>query len=102
VKIAGRRINPAEVAARLRRLDGVREAWVGPSPGPHPLLGAVVVGDRPAGEWRDRLREELAAWKIPKKWILLPRLPVTPSGKVDSRALRTLLFPPTATPPPGA
>jgi len=93
VKIAGRRVNPAEVAARIRALEGVREAWVGSSPGADPLLGAVVAGDRPAAELRARLQEGMAAWKIPKKWIVLPALPLTATGKTDSRALRALLFP---------
>ena len=48
------------------------------------------------GEGRGGLRAALladtAAWKIPKKWLVLPALPVTLRGKTDARALQARLF----------
>jgi acyl-CoA synthetase (AMP-forming)/AMP-acid ligase II len=93
VKIAGRRVNPAEIAARLRGLEGVRDAWVAASPGAHPLLGTVVATGRTEAELRAGLRSGAAAWKIPKKWVVVRSLPLTPMGKTDARALRAMLFP---------
>ena len=92
VKIAGRRVNLAEVAARLRRLSGVREAWVGVSAGAEPVLGAVVVADRPVAELRVALHADTVAWKIPKKWAAVAALPLTARGKTDMRALHARLF----------
>lgn len=92
VKIAGRRINLAEVAARLRRLPGVREAWVGASAGAQPVLGAVVATERTATDLRAALQADTAAWKIPKKLAVAPALPLTARGKPDTRAMQTLLF----------
>jgi len=92
VKIAGRRVNLVEVADRLRRLPGVREAWVGVSAGTEPILGAVVASDRTAVELRAALLADTAAWKIPKKLQVVATLPVTARGKTDARALRTMVF----------
>jgi len=91
VKIAGRRVNLAEVSARLLQLPGVREAWVGISPGPDPVLGAVVATGRTATELRTALRADTAAWKIPKKLMVAAALPVTTRGKPDLRALQALV-----------
>lgn len=92
VKIAGRRVNLGEVSDRLRRLSGVRDAWVGVSPGAEPVLGAVVAGDRPAVELRGELLADTAAWKIPKKLLVVAALPLTARGKPDLRALQAMAF----------
>jgi acyl-coenzyme A synthetase/AMP-(fatty) acid ligase len=92
VKIAGRRVDLAEVSGRLRRLPGVREAWAGVSAGIDPVLGAVVAADRTAAELRAALLADTAAWKIPKKLVVVPALPVTARGKPDTRALQAMAF----------
>jgi acyl-coenzyme A synthetase/AMP-(fatty) acid ligase len=93
VKIAGRRVNPAEIAVRLRSLKGVSDAWVAASRGARPVLGAVVATGRTEAELRAVLQAGAAAWKIPKKWVVVRSLPLTPTGKADTRALRAMLFP---------
>ena len=90
VKIAGRRVNLAEVSDRLRRLPGVRDAWVGISAGADPVLGAVVVSGRTAAELRSELLADTAAWKIPKKLLVVAALPLTIRGKPDLRALQAM------------
>jgi long-chain acyl-CoA synthetase len=92
VKIAGRRVSLAEVSDRLRRLPEVREVWVGVSPGHDPVLGAVVASARAAAELRAALLTDTAAWKIPKKLLVVPALPLTARGKPDTRALHALAF----------
>lgn len=92
VKIAGRRVNLAEVSDRLRRLPGVREAWVSICPGAEPVLGAVVATTRTAAELRANLLTDTAPWKIPKKLIVVPALPVTARGKPDTPALQGMVF----------
>jgi acyl-coenzyme A synthetase/AMP-(fatty) acid ligase len=91
VKIAGRRVNLAEVAARLRRLSGVRDAWVTTSAGPDPVLGTVLATQRPVPDLRAELQSDTAAWKVPKKWATVPDFPLTGRGKTDTRALAALL-----------
>lgn len=90
VKIAGRRVNLAEVSDRLRRLPGVRDAWVGISAGADPVLGAVVASGRTAAELRSELLADTAAWKIPKKLLVVAALPLTVRGKPDLRALQAM------------
>jgi acyl-coenzyme A synthetase/AMP-(fatty) acid ligase len=92
VKIAGRRVSLTEVEMSLRKLAGVREAWVQAGAGPNAVLGAAVAADRTAAELRAELAPTTAAWKIPKRWIVLPTLPLTARGKVDTRALHARLF----------
>ena len=92
VKIAGRRVNLAEVSDRLRRLPDVRDVWVGASPGAEPVLGAVVATGRSTAELRTALLADTAPWKIPKKLLVTAALPLTARGKTDIRALQAMLF----------
>ena len=95
VKIRGFRIEPGEIEARLGRLPGVREAIVlarGDSPGDKRLV-AYVTPDPTAGKvptmarMRSFLKEKLPAYMVPASFVVLDRLPVTPNGKVDRKAL---------------
>ena len=92
VKIAGRSVNLTEVAAALRRLNGVQDAWVGVSSASEPVLGAVVVANRPVSDLRMALHTHTSAWKIPKKWAVIATLPLNARGKPDTRALKALVF----------
>lgn len=91
VKIAGRRVNLAEVAERLRRLPGVREAWVGTTAGADPVLAAVVATERTPAELRAALLPLAATWTIPRKIITVSVLPTTGRGKTDTRALQQMV-----------
>jgi long-chain acyl-CoA synthetase len=92
VKIAGRRVNLGEIEAVLRGLKGIRDAWVQVGSGADGVLGAVVATDRPISELRAELSPTVAPWKIPRKLIALPSLPLSARGKVDARRLSALLF----------
>lgn len=94
VKIGGRRLNPTEIAARLRQIPGVIDAWVGAQPGPEPLLGAAVATTRSVAELRTALHADTASWKIPRKWLIVPEFPLTARGKTDVRALQARVFGP--------
>ena len=96
VKIAGRRVNLAEIAARLRRMAGVSDVWVGVSQTAEPVLGAAVATTRSAVELRAELLADTAAWKVPKKISVIDALPLTARGKTDSAALRARVFGGTA------
>jgi acyl-coenzyme A synthetase/AMP-(fatty) acid ligase len=91
-KIAGRRVDLAEVAARLRRLPGVRDAWISVRPGADPILGAVLATDRPVADLRAALHGDTALWKTPRRWLAWPSLPLTARGKVDTRLLSARLW----------
>jgi amino acid adenylation domain-containing protein/non-ribosomal peptide synthase protein (TIGR01720 family) len=93
LKVRGFRVEPGEVEAMLRTHPGVREAVVvvrGDAPG-GPHLVAYVVADggdgAPAGELRAWLRERLPEHMVPSAFVALERIPLTPNGKTDRRAL---------------
>jgi len=92
VKIAGRRVNLAEIAARLQRLPGVRDVWVGTGPGPEPALGAALATALSRADIQAALRADLAPWKRPRHWLLVAELPLTARGKTDTEALRRRVF----------
>ena len=112
LKIAGRRLDPAEVENALRALPGVRDAFVAAHPARRDALAAVVAVDAVAAEassvavgavvattasattvaeWRGQLARRMAAWKIPDRIHIVSAFPVTQRGKVDRAALSRML-----------
>lgn len=88
VQIRGFRVEPAEVEAALRELDGVRQAAVvvRPDRRGEPALVAYVAGEL-AGGVRDLLADRLPAFVLPAAVVRLDELPRNASGKIDRRAL---------------
>jgi amino acid adenylation domain-containing protein len=92
VKIRGFRIEPGEVEAVIGTHPQVREAAVAVrGEGAEKRLVAYVV---PAEGWtaqtaelRAHVAEHLPDYMVPAAWVVLERMPLTPSGKVDRRAL---------------
>ncbi|MER7732687.1 non-ribosomal peptide synthetase [Streptomyces erythrochromogenes] len=93
VKVRGFRIEPAEVEHALREQPDVDDAavTVDGAGTPEARLVAFVVaapGPVPAGAaLRERLTAHLPAHLVPDAVTVLERLPLTPAGKVDRRAL---------------
>lgn len=99
VKVRGQRVEPTEVESALRAHPGIRAAAVvgysDPAQGAR-LVGFVEPADRGAAgappptpaELRDFLRGQLPEHAIPAHLVLVPRLPLLLSGKVDRQALR--------------
>jgi len=96
VKIRGFRIEPGEIQRYLLEYSSVREAVVIPKSraGGDKYLCAYIVGNaaHTTGgidivELREYLSQRLPAYMIPSYFILLPELPLNPSGKVNTRAL---------------
>jgi long-chain acyl-CoA synthetase len=91
LKIAGRRLDPAEVERALRELPGIEDALVDVHAERADSLVAAIVSRQPPMAWRERLRERLAAWKIPRRLVVLREFPLTARGKTDTRRLRERL-----------
>ncbi|MFL6257439.1 MAG: phosphopantetheine-binding protein, partial [Pyrinomonadaceae bacterium] len=94
VKVRGFRIELGEVEAALRGREGVREAAVvvrEGAGGDRRLVAYVVWGEGEeeltASEWREKLAERLPEYMIPSAFVRLEALPLTPSGKLDRKAL---------------
>ena len=92
VKIAGRRVNLDEVAARLKRVAGVRETWIAAND--DGVLCAALAADAnvSAATVRAALHADTAAWKIPRRVAVFAEFPRTARGKVDTAALRARVF----------
>ncbi|OJZ64101.1 non-ribosomal peptide synthetase, partial [Mycobacterium paraffinicum] len=89
VKIRGYRIELGEIQSALGALDGVEQAVVVPRedrPGDSRLVG-YVTGTVDAGKARAALAERLPAYMVPAAVVVLPALPTTVNGKLDTRAL---------------
>jgi amino acid adenylation domain-containing protein len=93
VKVRGFRIELGEIEAALTAIPGVREAVVvalGEPGGDRSLAAYFVAEDGAAittGELRDALRARLAEPMVPSSFTALARLPLSPNGKVDRKAL---------------
>ena len=93
IKIAGNRVEIAEVEQALRRLPAVHDAAVVPrgrGAGPVQLVAfAAVAGEEAPSrrELRASLREILPEHMIPALVVFVDELPLLPGGKVDRRAL---------------
>jgi acyl-CoA synthetase (AMP-forming)/AMP-acid ligase II len=98
VNVAGRKVQPDEVEAILRSHPLVADARVFGLPDERrgEQLAACVVprgGDPPLGvvALRAFCADRLAAYKIPRRLVLVPELPRDERGKVSRRALETLV-----------
>ncbi|MBB5932227.1 non-ribosomal peptide synthetase [Streptomyces echinatus] len=96
VKVRGFRIEPAEVEHALRRQDDVVDAAVTvdrAGSAEARLVAFAVAAPAPAGggaALRERLTAVLPAHLVPDAVTLVDQLPLTPTGKVDRRALADL------------
>ena len=96
MKVDGFRIEPGEIELALMAHDDIKDAVV-TAPvivGAGPQLVAYLVARDPSVEkgslvtrLREHLRGRLPEYMVPVRYELLERLPTTPSGKIDRRAL---------------
>lgn len=100
IKTAGTNVAPVEVEAALARIDPVRIAYVVGVPDPDKgaiVSAAVVLNEGRTASAEDlaaACREQIAAYKVPKKWVILPdprRLPYTTTNKIDKARLTELM-----------
>jgi|GEM_PF-3078229 len=96
VKVRGVRIELGDVASALLRCTGVREAVVLPEPdgeGSQRLRAWVTVSDHADSSetaLRTELLQLLPTYMVPFRIHVVETIPLTPHGKTDHRALRTL------------
>jgi acyl-CoA synthetase (AMP-forming)/AMP-acid ligase II len=96
IKTAGANVAPAEVERAIAKVTGGTVAHVlGLPDSERGQLVAAVIALEVGGEFdeaavRERLKAELSAYKIPKRFATVPRsdIPVLSSGKVDLAALQ--------------
>ncbi|HET6514241.1 MAG TPA: amino acid adenylation domain-containing protein, partial [Thermodesulfovibrionales bacterium] len=92
-KIRGFRIEPGEIEATLRGHAGVKDAVVMArenGSGGNALVVYVAPNRKSvvtADELKSFLREQLPSYMVPSAFVMVDSIPLTPSGKVDRRAL---------------
>jgi amino acid adenylation domain-containing protein len=89
VKVRGFRIEPGEIDAALRAHDQVRDAVTitrSDASGP-PQLVSYVIGGPGGRALREHLRAVLPEWMVPNAVVAVDAFPLTPNGKIDTRAL---------------
>ncbi|NWD91768.1 condensation domain-containing protein, partial [Pseudomonas sp. K5002] len=90
VKLRGFRVEPEEIEARLLALDGIAQAVVLVR---ETAAGAQLIGYYTASEPLDEqdvktaLAAELPEYMVPAQLMRLDAMPLSPSGKLDRRAL---------------
>jgi amino acid adenylation domain-containing protein len=88
VKVRGYRVELDEIEEALARHPAVKQcAVVATDDSDRQRLGAYVVGGASKHELHLHLARLLPEYMIPAVWMKLDRLPLTPSGKIDRRAL---------------
>ncbi|WP_426454529.1 amino acid adenylation domain-containing protein [Paenibacillus sp. S-38] len=91
VKIRGYRIELGEVEFHILQAGSVREAAVlaqEDASGQQQLVAYIVAdGQQTAEDMRTRLEGVLPSYMVPSFFIQLARMPLTPNGKLDRRAL---------------
>jgi mycobactin phenyloxazoline synthetase len=93
VKVRGHRVELGEVEAALRAAPGVRRAVAAViGQGSQKLVAAVTVtGDRTGDQIRAEAGESLPPYMVPELVEVLDEFPLTSNGKLDRRAVRSLL-----------
>jgi acyl-coenzyme A synthetase/AMP-(fatty) acid ligase/acyl carrier protein len=88
VKVRGFRIELGEVDEVLHQVKGVKQGVV-VAHGDRLVAYVVPEGteDPPGNEIRKAMRERLPEYMVPSRFVYLDHLPMTPSGKVDRKAL---------------
>jgi acyl-CoA synthetase (AMP-forming)/AMP-acid ligase II len=95
IKTAGANVAPAEVEKAIAKVTGGAASHViGLPDAERGQLVAAVIAVEPGAEFdesivRERLTAELSAYKIPKRFAVMPRseIPLLSSGKVDIQLL---------------
>ena len=95
IKSGGEWINPAEIEALVSTVADVAAVAVVGRPdakwGERPVLVVEVLSSATVDDDRmlAPLRGKVPAWWIPDAIVRVPRMPLSPTGKIDKRGLRT-------------
>ena len=93
VKILGFRIELGEIETTLKQHPGITQAVVvvrEDTPGDKRLVAYVVSSSTSApdrAELRSWLKQRLPKYMVPANYVVLDKLPISPNGKIDRKAL---------------
>lgn len=94
IKIRGQRIEPGEIEAQLRTLEGISEAVIADKTAPNgqTILAAYLVIEEnsvmaDAATLRSQLKQQLPDYMVPSAFIEIEQIPLTPNGKINRKVL---------------
>ncbi|MCX8132083.1 MAG: amino acid adenylation domain-containing protein [Clostridia bacterium] len=91
VKIRGYRIEPGEIEKHLSRFEGIRECAVVAKEDQTGIKFLVAYYSSPAeislSDLRNHLSKSLPEYMVPDIYVHMDKLPSTPNGKIDRKAL---------------
>jgi long-chain acyl-CoA synthetase len=93
INVAGKKVNPVEIEARLLSFPGVRQAVAFGRPAAAGLrneeVAACVVADASLdeNELLEFCRNGLSAWQVPKRIFMVDSIPANERGKISRREL---------------
>ncbi|MCY8815172.1 AMP-binding enzyme, partial [Bacillus atrophaeus] len=87
VKIRGYRIEPGEIESALRNLEGVQEAAVITRTDSGEAELCAYIQGRDKNDVQAQLAHVLPGYMIPAHFVQINTWPITPSGKLDRKAL---------------
>ncbi|GBE64978.1 putative phenyloxazoline synthase MbtB [Mycobacterium sp. MFM001] len=93
VQIRGYRVELGEVESALRTVPGVRHAVAAVVGDTAPTLVAAVSGE--VDDVAGAVAELLPSYMVPKRIVTFDRIPLTPNGKLDRKAVTRRLEPDT-------
>ena len=95
VKIAGKRVDLEEVREKIRRIPGVRDAYVAAVPltgARQAEIAALVASDLTVRELRAAIRSMDDPYGRPRRIRVVKAIPVLSNGKIDRQRIDQLLF----------
>ncbi len=92
VKIRGFRVELGEIENVLSQHSAIQQAVVVLQTHHVPMLVAYVVSSADCNDLQTFLQARLPAYMVPAQFVSLAQLPLTPSGKIDRRALPVVNF----------
>jgi acyl-coenzyme A synthetase/AMP-(fatty) acid ligase len=96
VKIGGKRVDLAEIQEKIRKIEGIRDALVVMLPrarGRQTDLAALVVTELDLVVLRQQMAGLIEPYAMPRRFVAVDKIPVTPTGKYDRQEIEHLLKP---------
>jgi acyl-coenzyme A synthetase/AMP-(fatty) acid ligase len=94
VKIGGKRVDLAEIQEKIKKIEGVHDVLVVLLPrekGRQTALAALVVTELNPGELRRQMTALIEPYAMPRRFVTVEKIPVTPTGKSDRQEIERIL-----------
>jgi acyl-coenzyme A synthetase/AMP-(fatty) acid ligase len=94
VKIGGKRVDLVDIQEKMRKIEGIHDAVVVLLPrekGRQTDLAALVVTELDPGEMRQKMTTLIEPYAMPRRFVAVDKIPITPTGKYDRKEIEKIL-----------